>query len=40
MEAKKMQYTNNKTPSEKMREVRGYAIISKGDNLVGASYPR
>lgn len=26
-----MQYTNNKIPSEKMREVRGYAIISKGD---------
>ncbi len=26
-----MQYTNNKTGSEKMREVRGYAIISKGD---------
>jgi len=26
-----MQYTNNKRPSEQMREVRGYAIISKGD---------
>ncbi len=26
-----MKYTNNKNPSEKMREVRGYAIISKGD---------
>src|SRR3989338_6048193 len=26
-----MEYTNNKTGSEKMREVRGYAIISKGD---------
>ncbi len=26
-----MQYTNNKNPSEQMREVRGYAIISKGD---------
>jgi len=26
-----MEYTNNKNGSEKMREVRGYAIISKGD---------
>lgn len=26
-----MKYTNNKKPSEKIREVRGYAIISKGD---------
>jgi len=26
-----MKYTNQKNPSEKMREVRGYAIISKGD---------
>ena len=26
-----MQYTKNKIPSEQMREVRGYAIISKGD---------
>jgi len=26
-----MEYTNNKKVSEKMREVRGYAIISKGD---------
>jgi transposase-like protein len=26
-----MQYTNQKNPSEQMREVRGYAIISKGD---------
>ena len=29
-----MEYTNNKTGSEKMREVRGYAIISKGDTPV------
>ena len=27
----KMQYTNNKTAKQKIREVRGYAIISKGD---------
>jgi len=26
-----MEYTNQKNASEKMREVRGYAIISKGD---------
>jgi len=26
-----MQYTNNKTLKEQMREIRGFAIISKGD---------